>query len=172
MLELLQQVFDNLCMLGIVVALHILLGTFNNVVHNHVRFSWPHLWYGLSKAVIFTLCIIGLSYIVVHADILPDDMSPAVLIETGVIFYAVKVFNGLKNMLMPGTEAKSYSDLRNTVYEDSSASFYSPSAETLPYAYRPESAMEGASTVTPIDIGTNNAENNDPMNFETHSNQL
>lgn len=95
------KVLAYLPLLGISAGLNILFGVYNNVFAGKYHFDWKVFFLGVTKAGLFCLSILGLSYIFTHIEIPVTILNPESLMETGVIYYTGKVVFQLKDMLLP-----------------------------------------------------------------------
>lgn len=93
-------------MLGLAILLNTLIGLFNNIAIRRFQFRWSILLTGLGRAALFVVCIFGLAFIMDHVDVIADEISPEILLQTGTLYYAGKVFIALKDMILPNTSLK------------------------------------------------------------------
>ena len=100
---MLDLIFQYLPVLGVVIAVNIVLGIYNNIENVKQNFDWKKLVTGIIKAGCITIAFIGLAYCFDATKTTIDtgvfEVNPDVIMTSAIVLYAGKAIQNLVGIL-------------------------------------------------------------------------
>lgn len=98
---MIEQCIKYMPLLGIAAILNVLFGLYNNIAVKKQKFQFGVFFQGIVKAILFSVGIFGVSYIMDHMEIPLAVMTPEVILETGTLYYTSKVLAHIYKIIIP-----------------------------------------------------------------------